>query len=467
MPLQASEVVAELVSKARKAQKQYEKYNQEQVDRVVTATAWALINPEHNEMLAQLAVEETGLGNVADKITKNHRKTLGLLRDLRGAKTVGVISEDSELGLIEIARPVGVVGVIVPSTNPIATPMNNTLNALKCRNAIILAPSPKGQPSCARLVKLIHHELDRIGAPRDLVQHLPSPVSKALSFEMLAQVDHVIATGSQNNVRAAYTSGTPAFGVGAGNVTVIVDETADLADAAAKIKASKTFDNATSCSSENSLVIVDAIYDQMIEQLSNVGAALLDSKEKDQLQQNMWHNGHLNPKMLAKPTSAICQAAQLNREALQNAAFLMVEESRAGEHAPFSGEKMALVLTIYRAKDFGHATEIAEQILSYMGKGHSLGIHTDNKERALTLGLNMPVCRIIVNQAHCFATGGSFDNSLPFSLSMGCGSWGGNITDQNLHYRQYMNVTKVVKSIAPREISVETLFADYKREFEL
>jgi sulfoacetaldehyde dehydrogenase len=467
MSSEASQIVAELVKRARIAQEQYEKYNQQQVDEVVIATAWALINPENNKRLAKLAVEETGLGNVADKITKNHRKTLGLLRDLQHAKTVGVISENIEDGIIDIARPVGVVGVIVPSTNPIATPMNNTLNALKCRNAIILAPSPKGQPSCARLLELIHAELNRVGAPRDLVQQLPAPVSKALSFEMLAQVDHVIATGSQNNVRAAYTSGTPAFGVGAGNVSVIVDETADLADAATKIKASKTFDNATSCSSENSLILVDAIYDQMLSALAAVGGELLESSEKEQLQASMWREGHLNPEILAKPTSNICSVAQLTRPELQDAAFLMVEEDKAGKDAPFSGEKMALVLTVYRAKNYQHAKQIAAQVLDYMGKGHSLGIHTSDADRALDLGLEMPVCRVIVNQAHCFATGGSFDNSLPFSLSMGCGSWGGNITDQNLHYRQYMNVTKVVRSIKPREIKVETLFADYKRKFQL
>ncbi len=467
MSSQASQIVADLVSRARIAQAQYEKYNQQQVDEVVIATAWALINPENNERLARLAVEETGLGNVADKITKNHRKTLGLLRDMQGAKTVGVINEDIENGIIEIARPVGVVGVIVPSTNPIATPMNNTLNALKCRNAIILAPSPKGQPSCARLLELIHTELDRIGAPRDLVQQLPTPVSKALSFEMLAQVDHVIATGSQNNVRAAYTSGTPAFGVGAGNVSVIVDETANLMDAAKKIKASKTFDNATSCSSENSLIIVDSVYQEMLAALQAVGGELLDSTEKDQLQTSMWQDGHLNPQVLAKPTSNICSVAQLTRTELQSASFLMVEEDKAGKDAPFSGEKMALVLTVYRAKDYQDAKQIAARVLNYMGKGHSLGIHTTDSQRALDLGLEMPVCRVIVNQAHCFATGGSFDNALPFSLSMGCGSWGGNITDQNLHYRQYMNVTKVVRTITPREISVDTLFADYKRKFQL
>jgi sulfoacetaldehyde dehydrogenase len=457
--------VAELVVRARMAQVKFAGYSQSQVDEVVIAAAWAIVNPENNERLSRLAVEETGLGNVKDKIIKNHRKTLGLLRDLQEAKTVGVIREIPEKGLVEIGRPAGVVGVIVPSTNPIATPMNNTLNALKCGNAIILAPSPKGQPSCTRLLELIHTELDRVGAPRDLVQQLPVPVSKALSAEMLKQVDLVVCTGSQNNVRAAYTSGTPAYGVGAGNVTVIVDETADLAAAASKIKMSKIFDNATSCSSENSIIIVDEVYDAMMAELGKVNAALLTAQEKQQLQETMWHDGHLNRDVLAKPVEEVCSVDSLNRDGLAQSDFLMVTETEVGADAPFCGEKMSLVLTVYRASDFNAAKQLASRVLDHQGKGHSLGIHTQDSSRPQQLGLEMPVCRVIVNQPHCFATGGSFDNGLPFSLSMGCGTWGGNITDENVHYKQYMNVTRVVRTIPPREVTVEDIFGDYKRKY--
>jgi len=465
VPIDDKARVSELIEKAREAQIKLSSYSQEQVDEVVIATAWALMNPDNNKRLAALAVEETGLGNVEDKITKNHRKTLGLLRDLRGVKTVGVINDDKENGIVEIGRAVGVIGAIVPSTNPIATPMNNTLNALKCGNAIILAPSPKGQPSCTRLIELIHIELERVGAPLDLVQQLPTPVSKSLTQELLQQVDLIIATGSQNNIRSAYRSGTPAFGVGAGNLAVIVDETADLADAAAKIKASKTFDNATSCSSENSLIIVDAVYDAMVSELNKVKGALLSADEKEQLKEAMWLNGNLNRDVLAKPVSDVCEASNLDRDILKESDFLMVTETEVGRDAPFSGEKMSLVLTVYRAKDFDDAKKIADSILSYQGKGHSLGIHTTSFARGETLGHEMPVCRIIVNQAHCFATGGSFDNALPFSLSMGCGTWGGNITDQNVHYKQYLNITRVVKTIAPREVTVDEVFAGYKKKY--
>ncbi len=234
--------VEQLIEKARIAQQVYENYDQGAVDEVVTAVAWALIEPGRNRELSQMAVETTGLGKIEDKILKNERKTLGLLRDLRGAKSVGVISEDEELEITEIARPVGVVAAVTPSTNPVATPTNNTLNALKGRNAIIIAPSPAGEKVCSRLLQYFHEELRRIGAPVDLIQQLPSPVDKIRTLELMKLADWLIVTGSQSNVRAAYSSGTPAIGVGAGNVTVIVDETADLDGAAFKIMKSKTFD---------------------------------------------------------------------------------------------------------------------------------------------------------------------------------------------------------------------------------
>src|SRR5205085_3443639 len=264
----AATMVAERVARARAAQAAFDGATQEEVDEVVTAVGWAIVDPEHNAALADTAVSDTGLGNVADKVAKNRRKTMGLLRDLANAKSVGVISEDPDQGLVEIARPVGVVGAITPSTNPAATPANNIINALKGRNAIIVAPSPKGASTLSLLLAYIHAELDRIGAPRDLVQQVPSPVTREMTAELMRQVDLVVATGSQTNVRAAYASGTPAIGVGAGNVAVIVDETADLADAADKIARSKTFDHATSCTSENSVIAVDAVAEPQLATLA-------------------------------------------------------------------------------------------------------------------------------------------------------------------------------------------------------
>ena len=227
-PQTTKEVVPQLVRRAREAQRIYEQSDQQRVDEAVAAAGWAIMHPERNRALAEMAVRDTGLGDVDDKIQKNHRKTLGLLRDLKGARSVGVIAEYPERGLIEIARPVGVVAAITPSTNPAATPANKIINALKGRNAVIVAPSPKGLTACATLVAYIHAELEKVGVPLDLVQHLPEPVTKEATQELMRQADLVVATGSQSNVRSAYTSGTPAFGVGAGNVASIIDTTADL-----------------------------------------------------------------------------------------------------------------------------------------------------------------------------------------------------------------------------------------------
>jgi sulfoacetaldehyde dehydrogenase len=419
------------------------------------------MEPTRNRALAETAVRDTGLGNVADKIAKNHRKTLGLLRDLHGAISTGVLADDSQKGIVEIARPVGVVAAVVPSTNPGATPANNIINALKCGNAIVLSPSPKGYSTSAQLLEYIGEEFARIGAPRDLVQLLPQPVTKALSQALMRQADLVVVTGSQTNVRAGYSSGTPALGVGAGNVVVIVDASADCDDAAAKIMRSKIFDNATSCSSENSVIVHADVYDRMLAALAREGGALLTPQEKATLQQAMFPGGKLSAAVTAQPVTRICEIAGLDRPELRNARCLVVEETGAGKDYPFSGEKLSPVLTVYRARDFDHAFETMRAIYDYMGNGHSCGIHTQDAAQVERLGHEMTVCRVIVNQAHAIANGGSFDNGLPFSLSMGCGTWGGNSFSENLNYRHFMNVTRIVRPIAPNEPTVEEIFADY------
>ncbi|MGE4112210.1 MAG: aldehyde dehydrogenase family protein, partial [Burkholderiales bacterium] len=376
----AAQTVAGLVARARKAQAAIAGYTQAQLDELTTAAGWAIMEPARNRELAEIAVRDTGLGTVADKINKNHRKTLGLMRDLQGAISTGVLAEIPELGITEIARPVGVVAAVVPSTNPGATPANNIINALKCGNAVILSPSPKGYSTASRLIEFIHAEFARIGAPADLVQTLPHPVTKESSQELMKQCDLVVVTGSQANVRAGYSSGTPALGVGAGNVAVIVDETADLDDAAQKIMRSKIFDNATSCSSENSVIIHAAVYDRMIAALARVGGALLTADEKTVLQQAMFPGGKLSPAVTAQSVKKICAVAGLARAELVNAKCLMVEETGTGKAAPFSGEKLSPVLTLYKERDFDHAFNTLRAIYDYQGNGHSCGIHTKNNE---------------------------------------------------------------------------------------
>ena len=449
-----------IMLRAKEAQNEFEQNGcQDIYDRAAFAAGWAIIEPKRNEALAKLAVKTTGLGNVADKITKNHRKTLGLLRDIKGAATHGVIAHDIPSGITEIARPLGVIGAVVPSTNPAATPANNVINALKCGNAIVLAPSPKGAETCALLLKYIHAEFDKIGLSHDLVQMLPVPGSKAKTQRMMELSDLIVVTGSQDNVRRGYSSGRPSLGVGAGNATVIIDETADLADAAAKISASKTFDNATSCSSENAVICVDAVYDKFTEALTNSGGAIVSNEQ--QVIAELWSNGTLNRGVIAQDADKMIEALNLQETVPASTKFLVVETQGVGPDHPLSGEKLSRVLALYRASDFEHAVKKASEILNYQGAGHSVGLHSTDDSRAISLGHHLPTCRVIVNQAHCFATGGSFDNGMPFSLSMGCGSWGGNSIAENLNWRHFFQTTKIVRPIEARIPALDDIFEDY------
>lgn len=463
--LRAQADVHALVARARAAQHIANGYDQARVDELVAAAGWAIIEPTRNRALAELAVADTGIGNVEDKVRKNYRKTFGLLRDLQGAKSVGVIAQDAATGITEIARPVGVVCAITPSTNPAATPANKIINALKGRNAVIVAPSPKGWATSARLIAHIHAEFDRIGAPRDLVQMLPAPIGKAATYALMTACDLVVATGSQANVRAAYASGTPAFGVGAGNVAGIVDETADLALAAERIVRSKTFDNATSCSSENSLVLLDAVRAQALAALQAHGAVLLTAAQKQQLQSVMWPDGKLSQAVIGQSATVVAERAGLSDVAAMQPRMLLVEEDGVGQDHPFSGEKLCPVLTLYGAADFDAAIALVVRIYTFQGAGHSVGLHSALPERALRLGLELPVSRVIVDQAHCIATGGSFDNGLPFSLSMGCGTWGKNNFSDNMNYRHYLNITRISRPIAERIPSEEAIFGSYFAKF--
>ena len=467
MTIQHNTLIEKLVANAKKAQETINNYSQEQVDELILAVAWEIIQPENNQELSEMAVKDTGLGNIEDKKRKNRRKTLGLLRDLKGVKTVGIIDQNVQKGIIEIARPVGVIGAVVPSTNPVATPLNKVINALKCRNAIILAPSPKGAKVCTRVVELIQIALTRIGAPKNIVQSLPEPISKEDTNELSKLVDLIVATGSQNNIQMALQSGTPTLGVGVGNVPSIIDESANLNDASHKIMTSKTFDNATSCSSENSIIVLESVYEELIKSLEEEGGSLLDIQEKKILQQGMWsENGIINRDIIAKKSNEIATLVGLKGKHLSSK-FLMVEEQNVGLDFPFSMEKLSPVLAVYKAKDFSHAVEIATLILKNQGKGHSCGINSQNEDNIERLGMELPVCRVIVNQAHCFATGGNFDNGLPFSLSMGCGTWGNNVTDENLNYKHYLNITKIVKTIEPDEPSEKDIFLDYWEKYSL
>lgn len=451
-----------LVERARIAQAKFEKNGSQHLfDIACQAVGWALMEPKQNQRLAELAVRETGLGNVSDKIKKNHNKTLGLLRDIKSVKSFGHVSEDKEKGLSIYLRPKGVVAAIVPSTNPLATPVNNIINALKCGNSIIVAPSPKGAQPLKELLVLIHENLSVIGLDKDLVQMVPMPPSKEKTNKLMQLADMLVVTGSQNNVKAGYSSGTPALGVGQGNVVTIIDETADVPAAAAKIAISKTFDNATSCSSENSVIAIEDIYEKTVKSLNDEGGLLLNEDEIDRLIDIHWKNGKMTTDLLAQDIDVIIDKVGLKNRADGNTKFLVLPVNKADVVEVVSGEKMSRFLTLYKVKNFSEATDLAVQIQNYQGAGHSLGIHTQNEKRAHKIAMFAKTCRVIVNQAHCFATGGFFDNGLPFSLSMGCGSWGGNSIDGNLNWEHFVNKVRIVRTIEEKKPDLEEIFEDY------
>lgn len=453
-------IIAGLVEKARDAMGVFADATQERVDEAVTALAWSIYEPERARELAEEAVEDTGLGNVDSKITKNTRKTFGCLRDLLRVKTVGVIEEIPEKGLVKYAKPVGVVAAVTPSTNPAATPVNKAMFAIKGRNAVIIAPSPAGLKTTTMTTNYMRAELEKIGLPPDLVQVLPAPVNKALTQELMYAADLVVVTGSQNNVRRAYSSGTPAIGVGAGNVPVVIDETADLKAAAEKICASKIFDNATSCSSENSLVVLDGIYDEAIAALRKVGGYLCSADEKEKVRETLWVDGHLNRHVIAKDASVFAEVCGLGNGSA-GSKFFMVEEGAVDPTSKFADEKLSLVLTIYRAKDMDDVVRQLKTVLDVCGKGHSVGIHTETPEHATRLAEEIDVVRVLVNQAHTFGNGGGFNNGLNFTLSMGGGTWAGNSITDNLNYSNFINITHLVKTIPEDKPSEEELFGRY------
>ena len=456
--------VAPLIARARAAMALYAKeisaHGQARIDEAVTALAWSIYKPENARRLAEIAVEVTGIGEVESKVIKNTRKTFGTLRDLLRAKSTGIIEEIPEKGLVLYAKPVGVVGAITPSTNPSATPVNKAMMALKGGNAIIIAPPPGAWAASKPTVDGMRAELEKIGLPADLVQILPSPVTREATTQLMEAVDLVVVTGSQVNVRQAYKSGKPALGVGLGNAPVIIDDSAKLDEAANLIMQSKTFDHATSCSSENAVVIVDAVYDKAIAALERQGGYMASAAEKGRIVERLWQDGKLNRAVIAQGPQALIDVFELSPKS-KGCKFVMVSETGIGKQYPLSGEKLSLVLTVYRAKDFADAKRIVRDILDYQGKGHSCGIHTRNADHARELAEDIDVVRVLVNQAHTFGNGGGFNNGLPFTLSMGCGTWQANAITENLNWRCFVNITHLVTTIPEDKPSEEELFGAF------
>lgn len=456
-------LIAGLVAKARAAQAVAAGWDQARVDEVCAAVGWSVYNDVNIARLAASAVEETGMGVVADKVTKHKNKVLGVLRDLRGAKSVGLIEYDAAKGIKKYAKPVGVVGALAPVTNPTATPSSNGLSILKGRNAVIFAPHPKAKRSSALAVGYMRAALQKVGAPEDLVQLIEEP-SVELTGELMRQVDLVVATGGGAMVKAAYSSGTPAYGVGPGNAVQLLAEDADAADAAAKISVSKAFDNATSCSSENSVVAHEAVYAAFVEAMKAKGGYLCSPAEKAKLRSWIWivgKDGHegLNPKIIAKDAPVIAEGAGFSVPA--GTKFLMVEAEAGPSEEKFAQEKISPVLTLWRCGSFDEGLAMVVGITDACGTGHSSGIFSFKDEYIERMGLSMRSSRIMVRQGMASGNGGTFANGMPSTVTLGCGTWGGNITTENINYRHFINVTWLALPLPMQRPSDEEIFGEF------
>lgn len=456
-------VIAELVARSRVAQRQIENCSQDRIDEIIRSVAWEVYKDDNIAACAKIAVEETGMGVYEDKMRKHKVKVLGVLRDALAGKSVGLIEDDPERRIRKYAKPVGVIGALTPVTNPTATAASNAIAILKGRNAVIFGPHPSARRSAKVVCDFMREGLRKVGAPEDLIQHIPDPTLE-LSQELMAQVDMVLATGGPGVVKAAYSSGRPAYGVGAGNPVVVVAEDADIEDAAQKIFVSKTFDNATSCSSDNSIVIHESIWEPVVKALQKRGGYLCSAAEKAELEAWMWvpnKKGQvtLNPKVIAVSARRIAEGAGLRVPA--ETTMLMVVCNDPNAQSRWRGEKLSPVMSLWKYDSFENAVATVTALTNYAGLGHSCGIHTFKPEYIERLALAMKTSRIMVRQPMAPANGGNFFNGMPSTVSLGCGTWGGNSVSENISWKHFINVTWVSEPFAPAKPTDEEMWGEF------
>lgn len=459
-------MIDEMVAKARKAAAVIETYDQETVDRLCRAIAAKLYDLKVWAELSDEAVDETGLG---DKVTKrNKRNKLKLiLRDCLRQKSVGIIEENPEKGLVKYAKPVGVIASLVPTTNPCLTPAGQILYAVKARDVIICSPHPRAKKVTMKCINIIRDVLVREGAPADIIQGIEEP-SIALTQVLMQKCDLVIATGGRPMVKSAYSSGTPAYGSGAGNATVIVDETADTAEkvreAARNTRISKTSDFGSGCSCDGNLVVHESVYDEFVKALQEEGAYLANEEEAEKLKAVMWDaEGHRLPGTVAISAVKLAEAAGFSIPADRK--FIAVTGggiNEIGKEYLFSSEKLTTLLALFKYEgEFENALDMMRKIFNVGGKGHSCGIYSWNDDHIHRLGLAAPVSRIMVRQPNNKGNAGSATNGMPPTSSMGCGTWGGNIVSENICLKHYMNTTWVARPIPEDMPSLTELFGEF------
>jgi len=445
-----------LLARARAAMRAIESYDQAAVDRLCRAIAWAGGNEETAVRLAKMSVDESGMGSPEPR---RRAKVLGILRDALRQKSIGVIEEIPERGIVKYAKPAGVIASLIPVTSPYVTPIGIAIYAIKCMDAVVFSPHPGSRRTTNETVRVMRAALGRLGAPEDLLQSVERP-SIPLAKELMATCDLTIATGGPAMVKAAYSSGKPAYGVGAGNATMVIDETADIAEAARNTRISKTNDHGSGCSADGNLLVDGSIYDAFLAQLQAEGGYLVSAAEKQLLENAYWDaDGRRTADTIARAASMV--ASRAGFAIPDDRTFLIVEEQHIGAEHRFSTEKLGTVLAIFKYDGFDRALDMVRGIFETGGKGHSCGIYSFDDDHIHRLALAAPVSRIMVRQVQSSSNAGTFTNGMPLTSSMGCGVWGGNITNENISLKHYMNVTWVSRPIAEDRPSEQELFGEF------
>lgn len=463
------QMLDEMVARARAAADIIATYDQERVDRLCQAVAAAVCDMKVWAPICDEAVDETGLG---DKVTKRNKrnKIKLILRDCLRNKSVGIIEEIPEKGLVKYAKPVGVIATLVPTTNPCLTPAGQIVYAIKARDVLICSPYPRAKNVTNKCINIIREALVREGAPADIIQGIQEP-SISLTQELMKRCDLVIATGGRPMVKSAYSSGVPAFGSGAGNATVIIDDTANTPErqreAAMNTRISKTSDFGSGCSCDGNLLIHESVYDGFVQALVAEGAYLSNEEEAEKLKNVMWDEiGHRLPNTVAISPQKLAEIAGFEIPADRK--FIAVtgggKEGVGKEHF-FSSEKLTTLLTLFKYEgEFENALDMMRAVFEVGGKGHSCGIYSWNDEHIHRLGMAAPVSRIMVRQPNNRGNSGSSTNGMPPTSSMGCGTWGGNIVSENITLKHYMNTTWVARPLPEDMPSNQELFGDYFKE---
>ncbi|MCB9958272.1 MAG: aldehyde dehydrogenase family protein [Rhodospirillaceae bacterium] len=453
-----SAYVQGLVAKARAAMDAIKDYDQAQVDRLCQAIGWATANEKTFTRLAQMGVDESGLGDREGRPAKRF-KIMGVLRDALRQKSVGVIEEDPEKGLVKYGKPAGVIASLIPTTNPALTPPVTAIYAMKAKDAVIFSPHPRSKRTTFETVRIMRETLKALGAPEDIFQCIERP-SIPLTQELMAICDLTMATGGKPMVKAAYSSGKPAYGVGAGNSTMVIDETADIEEAARNSRISKTSDFGSGCSADGNLLIDSRIYDKLKEQLVAEGGYLCTAEEKDKLEAALWDDhGHRTMDTIACPAQRIAETAGFTIP--DDRKFIMVEQGPIGKQHKFSSEKLCVVMALFKYQGFDDALAKVKQIYAVGGAGHSCGIYSFDDEHIDRLARVAPVSRMMVRQPQSKANAGAFNNGMPMTSSLGCGIWGGNITNENVHLKHYLNITWVSRPIKEDRPSEAELFGEF------